>query len=68
MIAITGATGQLGHYVIESLMKTVPASQILRQQMPPLMTLSGIALLVIGVVIAVRAKPEKPLTESVSES
>lgn len=28
MIAITGATGQLGHYVIESLMKTVPASQI----------------------------------------
>ncbi|EEC9452989.1 DMT family transporter [Escherichia coli] len=41
---------------------------LLRQQMPPLMTLSGIALLVIGVVIAVRAKPEKPLTESVSES
>ena len=39
---------------------------LLRQQMPPLMTLSGIALLVIGVVIAVRAKPEKPLTESVS--
>ena len=28
MIAITAATGQLGHYVIESLMKTVPASQI----------------------------------------
>ncbi|HIF0875683.1 TPA: NAD(P)H:quinone oxidoreductase [Escherichia coli] len=28
MIAITGATGQLGHYVIESLMKTVPTSQI----------------------------------------
>ncbi|HGV2848868.1 TPA: hypothetical protein ACNCHT_001665, partial [Escherichia coli] len=25
-------------------------------------------LLVVGVVIAVRAKPEKPLTESVSES
>ena len=41
---------------------------LLRQQMPPLMTLSGIALLVVGVVIAVRAKPEKPLTESVSES
>ena len=32
---------------------------LLRQQMPPLMTLSGIALLVIGVVIAVRAKPQK---------
>jgi NAD(P)H dehydrogenase (quinone) len=28
MIAITGATGQLGHHVIESLLKTVPASQI----------------------------------------
>ncbi len=28
MIAITGATGQLGHFVIKSLLKTVPASQI----------------------------------------
>ncbi len=28
MIAITGATGQLGHHVIEQLLKTVPASQI----------------------------------------
>lgn len=28
MIAITGATGQLGHHVIESLLKTVPASQV----------------------------------------
>lgn len=28
MIAITGATGLLGQYVIESLLKTVPASQI----------------------------------------
>ena len=28
MIAITGATGQLGHLVIEQLLKTVPASQI----------------------------------------
>ncbi len=32
------------------------------------MTLSGIALLVVGVVIAVRAKPEKTLTEPVSKS
>lgn len=31
---------------------------LIRQQMPPLMTLSGIALLVVGVVVAVRAKPE----------
>lgn len=29
MIAITGATGQLGQHVIESLLKTVPASQIM---------------------------------------
>ncbi len=28
MIAITGATGQVGQHVIESLLKTVPASQI----------------------------------------
>lgn len=28
MIAITGATGQLGQHVIESLLKTIPASQI----------------------------------------
>lgn len=28
MIAITGATGQLGHNVIESLLQTVSASQI----------------------------------------
>ncbi|EKS7428526.1 TPA: SDR family oxidoreductase [Enterobacter cancerogenus] len=28
MIAITGATGQLGHLVIEQLLKTVPAKQI----------------------------------------
>jgi NAD(P)H dehydrogenase (quinone) len=28
MIAITGATGQLGHLVIENLLKTVPANQL----------------------------------------
>ena len=28
MIALTGATGQLGHYVLQDLLKTVPASQI----------------------------------------
>lgn len=28
MIAITGATGQLGQLVIEQLLKTVPASQL----------------------------------------
>ncbi|QMJ02030.1 DMT family transporter [Citrobacter freundii] len=33
---------------------------ILRHEMPSALTISGIALLVIGVVVAVRAKPEKP--------
>lgn len=33
---------------------------LLRQQMPPVLTLCGITLLVIGVVIAVRSKPQKP--------
>ncbi|MDC0723862.1 DMT family transporter [Phytobacter diazotrophicus] len=40
---------------------------MLRQQMPPLLTLCGITLLVCGVVMAVRAKPEKPLVQSVSD-
>ena len=40
MIAITGATGQLGHYVIESPVKLVPASQqwlsfVIRQKPGP---------------------------------
>jgi drug/metabolite transporter (DMT)-like permease len=33
---------------------------LLRQSLPPMLTLSGILLLVIGVVVAVRAKPAKP--------
>lgn len=40
---------------------------MLRQQMPPWLTLCGIALLVCGVVMVVRAKPEKPLVQSVSD-
>lgn len=41
---------------------------ILRQSLPPLLTFSGILLLVLGVVSAVRARPEKPaLQELVSE-
>jgi len=40
---------------------------LLRQEMPPMLTLSGIALLVIGVVIAVRSKPQKPAVVPVSE-
>lgn len=40
---------------------------ILRQSVPPLLTLSGIALLVLGVVIAVRAKPVKPALRELSQ-
>ncbi|MCT6967348.1 EamA/RhaT family transporter, partial [Salmonella enterica subsp. enterica serovar Oranienburg] len=39
---------------------------MLRQDFPPLLTLSGIALLVTGVVIAVRSKPQKPVVVPVS--
>lgn len=41
---------------------------LLRQTMPPALTLSGIMLLVIGVVIAVRSKPQKPAVVPVSEA
>lgn len=33
---------------------------VLRQSLPPVLTAGGILLLVVGVVLAVRAKPEKP--------
>ena len=41
---------------------------LLRQEMPPMLTLSGITWLVIGVVIAVRSKPQKPAVVPVSEA
>ena len=41
---------------------------LMRQSVPPLFTACGIALLVIGVVMAVRAKPEKPMVVPASES
>lgn len=41
---------------------------ILRQVFPPLLTVSGITLLMVGVVIAVRAKPQKPSVMVVSQS
>ena len=41
---------------------------ILRQEFPPLLTVSGIALLMVGVVIAIRAKPQKPSVVVVSQS
>ncbi|EIV3803819.1 DMT family transporter [Klebsiella aerogenes] len=36
---------------------------LLRQSLPPLLTLSGILLLVLGVVSSVRARPEKPVLQ-----
>ncbi|HBU8525403.1 TPA: DMT family transporter [Klebsiella aerogenes] len=36
---------------------------LLSQSLPPLLTLSGILLLVLGVVSAVRARPEKPVLQ-----
>ncbi|HGY3715744.1 TPA: DMT family transporter [Citrobacter gillenii] len=41
---------------------------ILRHEMPPVLTISGIALLVIGVVVAVKAKPEKPSVVVIPQS
>ncbi|HEI8293636.1 TPA: DMT family transporter [Citrobacter koseri] len=41
---------------------------ILREEFPPLLTVSGIALLIVGVVIAVRARPQKPGVVVVSQS
>ena len=41
---------------------------ILRQEFPPLLTVSGITLLRVGVVIAVRAKPQKPSVVVVPQS
>jgi len=40
---------------------------LLRQSFPPLLTLSGIALLVAGVVIAVQAKPQKPQLKALNK-
>ena len=40
---------------------------LMRQSVPPLLTGCGVLLLVVGVVIAVRAKPEKPTVVTVSQ-
>ncbi|POP41058.1 EamA family transporter [Superficieibacter electus] len=40
---------------------------LLRQSLPPLLTFSGIILLALGVVLAVRAKPEKPILRRISD-
>jgi len=41
---------------------------ILRQSWPPLLTLTGILCLIIGVVLAISAKPEKPHITPISEA
>lgn len=40
---------------------------VLREELPPALTVCGITLLAIGVVVAVRAKPEKPRVIPLSE-
>ena len=40
---------------------------LLRQSLPPRLTLSGILLLVLGVVSAVRARPEKPMLQPLTD-
>ena len=40
---------------------------LMRQSLPPLLTGTGIVLLVVGVVIAVSTKPEKPLVVPASQ-
>ena len=40
---------------------------LLRQSLPPLMTLTGILLLIVGVIVAVRARPQKPLLQTLRE-
>ncbi|MCS2149398.1 DMT family transporter [Scandinavium manionii] len=40
---------------------------LLRQSFPPLLTFTGIALLVVGVMIAVRAKPQPPRLQELHE-
>jgi drug/metabolite transporter (DMT)-like permease len=40
---------------------------LMRQSLPPLLTGTGIVLRVVGVVIAVSAKPEKPLVVPASQ-
>lgn len=57
----------LGPLIVFEMLAGLLYTFILRQTLPPVLTLSGIALLVIGVVVAVRAKPEKPRVIPLSE-
>ena len=58
----------LGPLVVFETLAGLLYTFILRQEFPPLLTVSGITLLMVGVVIAVRAKPQKPSVMVVSQS
>ena len=61
-------TGILGPLIVFETLAGLVYTFILRQEFPPLLTVSGIALLIVGVVIAVRAKPQKPSVVVVPQS
>ena len=58
----------LGPLIVFETLAGLLSTFILREEFPPLLTVSGIALLMVGVVIAVRAKPQKPSVVVVSQS
>mgnify|MGYP000683579037 FL=1 len=58
----------LGPLIVFETLAGLVYTFILRQEFPPLLTVSGIALLIVGVVIAVRAKPQKPSVVVVPQS
>ena len=57
----------LGPLIVFETLARLLYTFLMRQSVPPLLTACGIALLVVGVVIAVRAKPEKPMVVPASE-
>ena len=58
----------LGPLIVFETLAGLVYTFILRQEFPPLLTVSGIALLIVGVVIAVRTKPQKPSVVVVPQS
>lgn len=58
----------LGPLIVFETLAGLVYTFILRQEFPPLLTVSGIVLLIVGVVIAVRAKPQKPSVVVVPQS
>lgn len=51
----------LGPLIVVETLAGLLYTFLLRQSMPPLLTLSGILLLVVGVVYAVCSRPQKPV-------